>query len=105
MSTFSRDDAESIAVEMDLLDDFGMRSNLAFLLMHYQRLPALLTDLETRNSLLSDQFAKFDEIKTLLRSVPGAGKSIYQKYCEIQEKNEGLEMLRTISNIHQGSNH
>lgn len=97
---FDKGDAVAIENAQTLFADNSLEFDLAFIKANYGNLPKYITTLETSGLLLADAVG----INEKLRNEIGIdkskiGKTIYQKFENVIEKNKGYKAMKNISNI------
>jgi len=97
---FNKDDAVAIENAQTLLADNSLEFDLVFIKANYGNLPKYITTLETSGLLLADAVGIIKKLRNEIGiDKSKIGKTIYQKFENVIEKNKGYIAMKNISNI------
>ncbi|KAL4153174.1 hypothetical protein QTP88_001007 [Uroleucon formosanum] len=97
---FDKGDAVAIENAQTLFADNSLEFDLAFIKANYGNLPKYITTLETSGLLLADAVGIIEKLRNEIGiDKSKIGKTIYQKFENVIEKNKGYKAMKNISNI------
>ena len=103
VNKLDREDAASIRICQEVMDDPEVFGNLIYIATHFKNLPDTITKLEKKESKMCDSLRLFEETVDELSNVPGdKGIAIKTKCDKVIAANLGLHVFRSIRNIFEG---
>lgn len=91
-------EAKSIAKAKKTIADPEIKSELAFIKNHFERLPDVIKSLEERGLSLGDAIRKFTSVQAWLQAIRNR-KGLLQKFEYVRDRNKGLALLEKIAHI------
>jgi hypothetical protein len=95
---FDKNEAVSIEITQNLIQDPNLISDLAYIKSHFNFLPSSITLLEKKNTSLNDSINLMKNVENNISKIPNGnvGKAIQDKFQAVLKKNKGYETLKKI---------
>lgn len=106
VNMFDKNEAVSIEITQNLIQDPNLTSDLAYIKSNFNFLPSSITLLEKKNTSLNDSINLMKNVENNISKIPNGnvGKAIQDKFQAILKKNKGYETLKKISACIEGTN-